>query len=133
MKNSSACWAPDHHHTKPLNTSARAIQKTVHNADSRSDGSWESRWNTNMSNSSKTAVPAQKATQPQAGTTKGGAAAGGTAPRATRFTGRAQKRGGGSGTAGPGAWVRNHRRGRDLQQRGGRGGPVAVNLANAYD
>ena len=37
--------------------------KSVHIADSRNDGSCESRWNTNISSASRITVPAQKAIQ----------------------------------------------------------------------
>ena len=72
MRNSTACCQSPSHQTRPLNASASAHQNTVHKADSRSVGSCASRWNTNMSNNSKTAVPAQKATHSQGGTSKGG-------------------------------------------------------------
>src|SRR5262245_11974353 len=47
IKNSSARWLPNFHQISPLNASANPHQNTVHAADSRSDGSCVSRWNTN--------------------------------------------------------------------------------------
>ena len=63
MRNSTAAFFPNHHHTSPLKESARAAQKQVQKPLSRSDGSWALRWNTVRSSVSMTTTNAAKAAQ----------------------------------------------------------------------
>src|SRR5262245_59327339 len=63
-----ACLYPAQDQIQALKTSARLHQNRVHRADSRSVGSCEWRWKTNMSSTSSTTVPMQNATQYMGGT-----------------------------------------------------------------